>query len=79
MIDNNDKIERLKFFCEKKIYTHIKDKFDFNFNGFVININETDNSVIFEDDILNHIPILINDIAEINYSTKNKDKENDKK
>lgn len=57
-----DKIERLKLFLENKTYTYIKDIYNYNFNGFIKNIDDI--KIIFEDDELGNI-------KEITYSKKN--------
>ena len=72
MIDmtRDQKIERLKMFLENKTYAYIKDSFNYNFNGFIRQIDE--HKILFKDDKLDVIPISIDDIKDINYSTKTK-------
>jgi hypothetical protein len=67
---DEEKIERANLFLENKTYTYIKDIYNYNFNGFIISIDDI--KITLKDDILGNIPIRISDIQEINYSTKNK-------
>jgi hypothetical protein len=63
-------IERLKLFSSNETYTYIKDIFEYNFNGVVLEIKE--NSFLFLDDKLGKIEINFNDVSVITFSTRNK-------
>ena len=73
MIDMNKKdiIDRIKLFLKEKTYTYIQDVFEYNLNGFIK--ETTDERIIFEDDKLGDIPIIIDNIKVITYSTKHKE------
>lgn len=61
-------IDRLKQFLENKTYTYIQDSFEYNFNGYVIEVK--DSSFMFKDDILGSIEISFNIVKKINYSNR---------
>jgi len=63
-------IERLKLFSRNETYTYIKDIFDYNFNGIVLEVKE--NSFLFLDDKLGKIEINLNDVSIITFSTRNR-------
>ncbi len=67
----DEKIERLKLFLNEKTYTYILDIFEYNFNGYVKDLDK--NKIIFLDDILGKIPIRLAEIKSVNYSTKEKE------
>ena len=74
---DNDMIERLNIFLVAKTYTYIQDIFNYNFNGFIVKIDET--KITFKDDELGNIPIRIADIKKLSYSNKSKGgKENER-
>jgi|TARA_Y100000310_G_C20535824_1_gene740786 hypothetical protein len=73
MIEGLD--NRLKLFLEDKTYTYFKDIFNYNFNGFIIKIEE--NKFLFNDDKLGEIWINKSDIKTISFSTRNKEEKND--
>jgi hypothetical protein len=66
MIDD----DRLNLFFESQTYTWLKDIFDFNFNGYIKQIEE--HKFLFKDDVLGDIWINKRDITFIGYSTKEK-------
>jgi len=63
-------IERLKLFSQNETYTYIKDIFEYNFNGLVLEVKE--NSFLFLDDKLGKIEISFSDVVVLTYSTRNK-------
>ena len=69
-LNKKEKIERIKLFLEEKTYTYIQDIYDYHFNGFIKEIDNT--KIIFLDDVLGKIPIMISAIKIINYSNKRK-------
>lgn len=66
MIDGFD--DRLKTFLESNTYTWLRDIFEFNFNGYVKQIE--DSKFLFLDDELGEIWINKADILFISYSKK---------
>jgi len=65
-------IERLKVFKTNNTYTYILNIYSKFFNGFIVNVNDT--LLLFTDDVLGQIPILIKDIKYVDYSNSNKKK-----
>jgi hypothetical protein len=63
-------IDRLKLFLQNETYTYIKDIFEYNFNGLVLEVKE--NSFLFLDDKLGKIEISFSDVVVLTYSTRNK-------
>ena len=63
--------DRLKTFLEGKTYTWLKDVFQFNFNGYVKQIEET--KFLFLDDELGEIWINKRDITFISYSKRGRE------
>ncbi len=61
--------ERLKLFLDEKTYTYLRNIFEYNFNGYVLKIEES--KFLFNDDKLGEIWINKNDIKTISYSTRN--------
>jgi len=72
MINMNDdeKIERIKLFLKENTYTYILDIYKYNFNGFIKKFDN--NTIIFLDDEIGEIPIMIKEIKFIGYSKKAK-------
>lgn len=69
MIDGLD--DRLDLFFESQTYTWLKDIFQFNFNGYIKQVEET--KFLFKDDNLGEIWINKRDITFIGYSTREKE------
>ena len=66
-------IERIILFQETKVYTYIKDKFGYMYNGFIMDLNQIQTIIIFKDDKIPHpIPIRVEDIKDIAYSKREK-------
>ncbi len=63
-------IDRLKQFLENKTYTYIQDSFEYNFNGYILEVK--DNSFKFKDDVLGNIEMGFSIVKKINYSTRGK-------
>ena len=63
-------IDRLKLFLQNETYTYIKDIFEYNFNGLVLEVKE--HSFLFLDDKLGKIEISFSDVVVLTYSTRNK-------
>ena len=72
-----DMIERLQLFLEEITYTYIKDVFNFNFNGYIKEIDLVKKKIRFQDDKLGVIPIKINEIIKCTYSSKGTLKKNE--
>lgn len=62
--------ERLVQFLDDKTYTYIRDSFEYNFNGYIIEVHE--NSFLFLDDVLGKIKIQFGIVIKIGYSNKGK-------
>lgn len=60
--------ERLKLFLEDKTYTYLGDIFSYNFNGYILKIEE--NKFLFLDDKLGEIWVNKSDIKTISYSNR---------
>lgn len=76
MIDNNKElIDRINLFIGSNIYTYIKDVNGYFYNGYVIELKEK--VIIFKDDVIGEIPMLINDIKEMSYSKRYSHKRED--
>ena len=69
MIDGLD--DRLNSFLSDNTYTWLRDIFEFNFNGYVKQIEES--KFLFLDDELGEIWVNKRDIAFISYSKKGKE------
>ena len=66
-------IDRTILFKEAKVYTFIKDKFGYMYNGYILDLNQIQTIIIFKDDKIPHpIPIRVEDIKEIAYSKRDK-------
>lgn len=65
--------ERLLLFKKSKVYTYIKNIYSNFYNGYII--ESKDKHIIFKDDKLGQIPIIISEIVEIDYSRKNKEEQ----
>ncbi len=63
-------IDRLKQFSSDETYTYVQDTFDFNFNGYVLEVFE--DRFLFLDDVLGKIQINFSIVKKINYSNRKK-------
>ena len=63
-------IDRLKVFLENKTYTYIQDSFEYNFNGYVLEVKEY--GFLFLDDKLGEIELNFSSIKKINFSNRGK-------
>jgi len=70
VMNEKDVNDRIKLFYNTKTYTHIQNVFERFYNGYIISIES--NHIIFQDDELGNIPIIITEITKIDYSLKNK-------
>lgn len=70
MMSEKEIKERLFLFKKLKTYTFIKNIYKDFYNGYITKIE--DNHIIFKDDYLDEIPIIIKEIIWIDYSIKNK-------
>ena len=68
MIELSDVKERIKLFLKNKTYTFISLKSKGIFNGYILSVDES--SIMFDDDFLNVIPIIIDEIDILDYSKK---------
>lgn len=68
--------ERLQLFLEDQTYAWIQDIFQFNFNGFIKQIEEF--KFLFLDDELGEIWLNKSDVTTISFSKKEKRGENEK-
>lgn len=63
-------LERAELFHKTRTYTFIKNIYSKFFNGFILKIEKE--HILFNDDQLGEIPIIIKEIFQIDYSSKNK-------
>ena len=62
--------DRINLFFKLNTYTFLKNIYSKFYNGFIKKIDK--DYIIFNDDELGEIPILIKEISEIDYSKKDK-------
>jgi hypothetical protein len=67
-MSEKDVNSRILIFHKSKTYTYIRNIFRRNFNGFILEIR--DSEIDFKDDILGKIPIRKKEIFLIDYSQK---------
>jgi len=75
-MDKKEVIEKLKLLLDNKTYAFIKTTSSRWYNGYLKKIDE--NFVLFYDDILKSIPILISEIDMVEPSTKLEKEKNEK-
>ena len=63
-------IDRLKQFCEDETYTYFRDIFDYNFNGYVVEVFET--KFLFLDNKLGNIYVSFSNVKLLTYSDREK-------